>query len=149
MLTFLKRLIWVCYFALGMVSCAYLISEVPKQLLELTPFEYVCQELAALYPGTDCAALEDPIIIYSSIIDDAAGRWAQWHGVYYWGEPYIFVNPDDDEEQQAQTIMHEMVHYVVWENDLPPKEDTCENERVARIISGGTWTDLEKGYYGC
>lgn len=144
---FTKITTWVLIWGFGATSGVYVTDLYYNR--ELSYFEYVCQELTALYPESSCADLAEPIVITSAIIDDAAGRWARWYGVYYHGEIYIFVNPDNTPEQTEQTIIHEMVHYVVWHNDLPPKDDVCENERVARVISGGTWTELEQGYYGC
>lgn len=142
-----KLFCWVNFWLLGAVSCAYLATELSWK--ELTSFEYVCEELKIMYPSTTCEDLDPPIIIRSEIIDDASGRWSHWYGVYYRGEPYIFVNPDNDDEQNAITILHEMVHYVVYNNELPPMDDTCLGEEIARQISGGEWTDEDKKFYGC
>lgn len=110
------------------------------------PFEYVCYKLEEMY-GVPCDDLPAPLIIYSEIIDDASG--GGWYGVYYSGEPYIFVDPHLEDEFKAQVVLHEIGHYVIYELDLPPKGDTCEGEAVVREISGGTWDEWDKASYGC
>jgi len=50
---------------------------------------------------------------------------------------------------QNQILLHEMTHYVLYELELIEGNETCEHERIARVISGGTWTDRDKGVYGC
>ena len=86
--------------------------------------------------------------MYSSIIDAASG-WAKWHGVYYHGESYIFIDPTSPDEMQNEIILHETTHYVMYELGLFEGIDICEQERVARIISDGEWGDNEKRVYGC
>ena len=112
-----------------------------------TDFEYICQEIEVMFE-VGCGTLEAPTVVYSSIIDDAAG-WRRWHGVYYHGEPYIFINPTSPDSLKHEILLHEMTHYVLYELELIEGNETCEHERIARLISGGTWTDSDKGSYGC
>jgi len=114
----IRRLIYGLFWLLGAASCAYLVTEVPK-IIYPTHFEYVCRELEIMYPEASCRGLDEPLIIYSNIIGDASG-WQWWYGVYYKGEPYIFINPNNLDSKQQEVIRHEMVHYVIWHLDLPP-----------------------------
>ncbi len=135
---------------LALSACTWLATLIEPPSPERTDhFAYVCAALYEIY-FVSCVTVEAPTIIYSNIINDASG-WRTWYGVYYHGEPYIFINPDYGlgDVDLDELILHEMGHYVIYELDLPPKEDTCEGERVVRLISGGTWDDDAKRSYSC
>ncbi len=132
---------------LGLTACAWigtLTDPVPEKS---DPFAYVCSKLYEMY-FVSCATIVEPTIIYSAIVADASPPWGIWHGVYYAGERYIFINPASDKDF-TEIILHEMAHYVIYELALPPKDDKCEGERVAREISDGPWDDKDKRPYGC
>lgn len=112
-----------------------------------TDFGYVCQQIELMYE-VGCGTLEAPTVVYSDIINSASG-WGYWHGVYYHGESYIFINPQSPVDMQNEILLHEMTHYVLYELQLIPDNETCEQERVAREISGGIWGNAEKRVYGC
>ncbi len=127
----------------GLASCALILQNLDSvPPTKDAPFEYVCYQLEEMY-DVPCGALEAPTIIYSNIINPG------YHGVYYHGEPYIFINPNSPEELKEEIILHEMGHYIIYELDLPPKGDKCEGERVVREISGGTWGEDDRFPYGC
>ncbi len=133
---------------LGLTACAWIgILVEPAIPTRDDHFAYVCYKFEQIY-DVPCSDLQAPIIVYSVIIDDASGRWETWHGIYYYGEPYIFVNPGSDEDVD-EIILHETGHYIIYELALPPKGDTCEGERVVRLISGGEWEEEDKLPYGC
>ncbi len=136
---------------LALSACSWIASMTTEPAADREDhFNYVCSALYEIY-FVSCATLQAPTIVYSDIINDASG-WGTWYGVYYHGEPYIFINPsflDDPDFDLNEVILHEMGHYVIYELDLPPKDDTCEGERVVRLISGGEWTDAAKKHYGC
>jgi hypothetical protein len=112
----------------------------------LTDFEYVCEAVRVMY-NVGCGELEPPIVVYSKIIQEASR--GQWRGVWIWYENYVFVDPDLDDEQKHKTTLHEISHYVLHNLGLVEIEDTCEHERVARLISGGNWGDSVRRIYGC
>ena len=132
----------------GLTTCTWIGTLVePAIPTREDHFAYVCYQLEQMY-DVPCGELLAPTIVYSAIINDAAGRWSKWHGVYYSGEPYIFINPDSDKDVD-EIILHETGHYIIYELDLPPKGDTCEGERVVRLISGGEWGEEQRATYGC
>ena len=133
---------------LGLTACTWIVTLVaPAVPTSDDHFAYVCYKLEQMY-DVPCGELQAPIIVYSVIINDASGRWQTWHGIYYHGEPYIFINPDSDEDVD-KIILHETGHYIIYELDLPPKGDTCEGERVVRLISGGEWGEEQRASYSC
>ncbi len=127
----------------GLSACALIIQNfTPVPYTPSQPFEYACQELEKMY-DVACGDLEAPTIIYSRVVYEG------FYGVYYPGEPYIFINSGSPPEMWEEIVLHEMGHYVIYELELPGRYDTCEGERVVREISGGEWTDADKRVYGC
>ncbi len=127
----------------GLLACALIIqniSSVPPTREDT--FAYVCYEIEVMY-DVACDDLVAPIVVYSEILD------RRFYGVYYWDEPYIFVRKNASEELTLEIILHETTHYVMWELDIDDAMDTCEKERVARVISGGAWDWDDKRMYGC
>lgn len=142
-----RRLMVMLVFA-ALASCTLIatVSE-PSVPTRNTPFQYVCYQIESIY-DVPCGDLAEPVVIISDIINDAAYP-SSWYGVYYHGEGYVFVNPDTGDWSLLDVILHEMSHYVIWELNLNPVEDECEEERVVREISDGVWDQLEKDKYGC
>lgn len=114
-----------------------------------TEWEQVCNAVYVYYDET-CTNLEPPTVVESSIIG-----LADWppgvitYGLYFEGEPWIFVRPGLTSSERSIVIMHEMFHYIDHElDDLVP--DQCEEERMARVLSGDDpWDELTKELYGC
>jgi Zn-dependent peptidase ImmA (M78 family) len=88
-----------------------------------------------------------PVIVTSAVVKEFDNAWTTYRGFYYEDEPYIFVRDDMEEDQYRETMIHEMVHYVIYK--LGFDYDTCEHERLARLISGGDWGDSVRSLYGC
>ena len=114
---------------------------------EPTILEEVCTELQV-----DCSDVEEPIIVTSRLVE-ALGNvmfpLGKLHGAHIPGEPYIFINPTSWKDQRI-TIVHEMVHYIIAQLQLP--YDKCEGEQAAREITYkltgqpmGDWRES----YGC
>ncbi len=142
----LRRLIILLGFA-ALSACSLIAVNLdPPVPYRTDTFEYVCYQLELMY-DVPCGDIAAPIVVISDIINDASR--GQWYGVVYNGEPYVFISPDEDEAKTLDIILHETGHYVIWELNLPPKDDTCEGERVVRLISGEIWDDANKRLYGC
>ncbi len=118
---------------------------------ELTPFEEVCALVEEEF-GDSCWGIDPPILIVSSIADVLGA-----YGVYVHDEQYIFISPSLTNEEgqldptRREVIVHETVHYVLWELDIEQGE--CPSERLAR-----EWTEKITGVpldplwvisYGC
>ena len=114
-----------------------------KEAPPLTPFEEVCL-LAEVYFDESCGNLRPPTLIYTSLLAELSIV-----GAYVHGEQYIFVHPRDPELED--TVIHETVHYVLWELDLV--QGRCYSENVARewsaIISGLPVDDTWRERYEC
>ena len=93
-----------------------------QQEKELTPFEVACTELAV-----DCSEITPPIAVISKLVSDGL------YGLYIHGEPYIFIRAGVGPKQLEQTIIHETVHYVIYEAKVLLSR--CDGERTAREIT--------------
>lgn len=102
-------------------------------------WEFACAAVEDL--GYSCEELTPPTVVVSEVITLLPGT----RGLYVPGEPQIFIHPrlaDPD-----KTIIHEMVHYIMYKNDNDV--DRCYSEEVARFVSGGRWDDEVRELYGC
>lgn len=111
-----------------------------------TPWEFACaavdEELGELtHP---CADLEKPTVVISKIVSPS------YHGVYYLGEPYVFVNSRTNLKLAAVEV-HETVHYILWEAGL--ERNRCHSEELARKIeakwSGTGYSEEWRELYMC
>ena len=99
------------------------------------PFEVVCEYLEA-----ECD-FDAPIIVMS--------RMTQYIGFgilggTIGGEKYVFVDPDGP--HQWKTILHEVVHYVAWNEGIT--QETCKSEELARIVASAlTNTEVDDGWW--
>lgn len=96
-------------------------------LPEPTKFEYVCEQIANIYPSTSCEGLEEPTVIKTELIG-----FFGLAGAYVGGETFIFVNPSYPEYERV--ILHEMAHYVMF--NVTTLRDRCLSEEVARFVDG-------------
>jgi len=129
-----------------MTGCATTKIEEPPKPREQVTFEYVCAQATAI-TGVSCDGLGLPIIVLSKIVRDHQMNWGGGlRGLYYPGEPYIFIKPGLDEELTWQIITHEMSHYVLdW---MDPTISGCKHEEYARFIAGQE-PDEWRERYGC
>lgn len=114
-------------------ACAWINHEYDEN------WAYACESVKEY--GYTCEGLEPPELIRSRLIELLPGV----RGLYIPGEKYIYVHPRvkfaDD------TIVHEMVHYIMYEND--PNVDRCESERIAREIAQQRWDEEMQAIYQC
>lgn len=108
-----------------------------------TNFEYVCAELERRYENVSCEGIVPPIEVLSEIVQPG------FYGMYYHGEPYVFIRADAPANRYIEIARHEIVHYVMYQMGIYQEFTTCEREQVARDISGGSWTDKDKRKSGC
>lgn len=71
--------------------------------------------------------IEDPIVVRSKLVP------SPYYGLYYPGEPYVFINYWISDERAWETEVHETVHYILW--NLKPWVRNCEQESVARALT--------------
>ena len=100
---------------------------------------YACEQVENLELGYTCDGLDAPKIIRSDITVIAGAN-----GIYMPDDKYIFVRLGAG---RTGTILHEMVHYIIWNNDK--EVGTCEHERIARFVGSQPWDDGRKKQYGC
>ena len=129
------RLVLLGLTFLALLSC----SEEKEQ----TVFEYVCQEVEAEY-GTPCGDLGPPLPVLTQVLNFVKG--GPWMGAYVGGERYVFVNPISPDIRGS--LMHETVHYVLYNVADVGTDKQCESEEVARRIAGQTG-DKWREKYGC
>jgi len=139
-------LTWIMVaFATGACAMQYNVQKAPP-----TAFEKICAKVETAF-ATQCGDLAEPTVVYTRIIESVGYGVI---GVHINGEPYIFVHPRDDANEEIKThwiVYHEMVHYVLYELGL--RDNRCQSEDVAR-----EWTSTEfdfpvdpnwKTNYGC
>jgi len=126
--------------AVAIGGCVTYQNNTPK---ELTPFEAVCQLVEEKFSDT-CDGLDEPQLILTELV-----KYLGALGVHINGEDYIFVTPYALNVHEV--IVHETVHYVLWELDI--SEGGCEGERFARewteIITGIPLNPEWEESYGC
>jgi len=97
-------------------------------------WKFLCTELRSLgYDRVNCRRIEKPTVVITTAVKDIAAPGWELYGVTYDGEPYVLINPDLDQETTRMVIVHETVHYVLWQfygNGI----GDCESERVARKV---------------
>ena len=120
----MKTIYWVAFVALLLAWGAE--TGGGTKAPESSAFTQVCEAVEKEYEVV-CADLEPPIIVISNIVS------MKYYGVYYPGEPYIFINKGYPSRNSA-TIIHETVHYVLHERSLF-KFGRCESEKAARLIT--------------
>ena len=102
-----------------------------------------CNAVQKQYPKkVDCSKITPPIIVESQAVEDLFINGGRVNGIYYWGEPYIFVRPG-----QIRTMIHEMVHFIAV--PLGIATETCDAEALARSIAGQPWGQKEQERYRC
>jgi hypothetical protein len=118
-------------------------------------WSYVCAALVGLgYSRVDCQKIQPPTVVVSKIVRDATRRGILF-GVTYDGEPYVFVNPSLSRENQRLIVIHETVHYVLWQayGAYGVPVDRCKSEEVARIVerarAGSPSDESWRVWYGC
>ena len=102
-------------------------------------WDFACEQIEEF--GYSCEGLEAPNVVVSEVITLLPGT----RGLYVPGEDQIFIHPRLKDPNS--TIIHEMVHYIMYKNDNDV--DRCYSEEVARFVSGGRWDDQVKELYGC
>ncbi len=104
------------------------------------PFEMVCEELKV-----ECD-FAPPIIVMTRLVDWVAGGVI---GAHIGSEPYVFVRPEGP--HVWKTTLHEVVHYVAWQEGLASSQ--CESEEMARVVASRlTNTEVDSTWaerYGC
>lgn len=103
-----------------------------------TPLEVVCSIVAV-----DCTGWDEPIVVISHIVP------SYYQGMYYRGEPYIFISPNA--LNRDATIVHETTHYVL--DKLFPGIGKCDSEEYARRVTaiyvGEEYNEDWRKQYGC
>ncbi len=107
---------------------------------ELSNWDYVCLNMENISEYT-CDGLPQPTVIETYMVE-----YAGWEGVYFMGEPNIFISPVADDRDR--TIQHEMGHYIIF-NSGGEDISGCEQERIVRFIAGQPWDLVMKTLYGC
>ena len=132
--------------ALAVVACV----AASQQPVGNTPFDLACQKLQS--ETHKVCDFEPPEIVESSLL-----RWLQVDGMYVGGEPHIYILPDLPTWRRPTVILHETIHYVIYEADLLPDGDThtrmCFSERLTRQwvedITGQPKDPVWANRYGC
>lgn len=104
-----------------LAACAYV--EHKAEPIPPSLFEVACAELRA-----DCTNIDPPKVIYSAIVEPYKAL-----GIYFWGEPYIYINSETTLVPWDQVVLHETVHYVIYEAELD--YTWCGSEAAARVIT--------------
>lgn len=127
-------------------------AAVEESTAPTTEWDVACMYTSeALAVADACDGISPPIVVVSYIVDDhISNLFANLRGIFYPGEPYIFVNAALSDEQIRWTTIHEMVHFITTGMELDISR--CENEQLARDVTreaGGpsdpNWVEV----YGC
>ncbi len=136
--------------ALLLTGCA---TTLDYETLPPTPFQAACAGVEEFYPGA-CDNLAEPIYVRSWIVESTVTALVtsvgggQLRGLYYDGEPYVYVRNDLSPEDTREVLIHESVHYIVSYAGLGL--DKCDNEELAfRVAKGDAYSDEWRPGYGC
>ncbi len=138
----MKKLFWILLL-IALPSCQTIERQPPAPL---TPFEFVCEQITNIDPVYTCLDIEEPIVVVSYMVEDHyINRYAFLRGVFYPGEPYVFVRAGMEPEVEKTTTIHEITHYVLYQQGV---EDKCLSEEYARFVAGQDPTEWRERY-GC
>ena len=137
----------ICLFPL---ACAFLEKTYRVEPPKSSTFEYTCYHIEQMYPSSSCYGLTPPIIITTLLVQEFDESFFTMEGFYVYGDPYIFIRTGLEYLEARDVIIHETVHYVLYELYIVDNEEICEQERVARLIAGDPWDDKNvREIYGC
>ena len=131
--------------ALSMVL--FLSSCIPQDVrgVEQAVFEATCEKTAELY-DIKCGDLLAPIVVHTEYFNP------RYKGVYVHGEPYVFVK-NKPHINYIEVLIHETVHYIVYNRGGGADVSTCDHEEMARkVASAITGEPIDPNWrwsYGC
>lgn len=107
-------------------------------------------EKEANWPGV-CEGIEEPtVVVTMMVMDHPINLFQNLRGIYYNGEPYVFVRAHMTPEETFKITVHEMVHYIMFENGEPLSH--CMEELLARRVDeriDGVYDETWPIRYGC
>ena len=110
--------------ALAVGACASASTSNTTKRAEPSAFELVCAKSLQTY-GTGCDDIDAPAIIFTDLV-----RVLEAYGAHIPGEPQIFIRPGLSVHRTYMLIVHETVHYVLYQLDI--QMDMCRSEAIAR-----------------
>lgn len=131
---------WICILLL---LCGSAQAQYAPFKMDREPFDGICEILTM-----DCSDIEPPFVVTTGGLGELSGNDTVL-GMYVRGDSQILISPFLTPEMFTEILIHETVHYILYQTGVYVLLGKCDGEGLAREISGGPWGPEEKSWYGC